>query len=310
MTSLIQLQVCTDYHMFLFSSSDDGCVHPPHHLHQVGIFTLVLIHSCIYRLTSGLVGEGGCGHGGDVHPGQLRPAHQVQLLRGFQEWEKSILRKEKKQPVLPLLFPTKWDSFFLPLCTDSLLRLTCRFFFHCVLLTKEVPRTCWNHGNVLVCVHVHRGGPLLPHVVFCGDQSVGTSHKVPGGVCRVSLATLPPPPSILFLPSFDALVQKNGKEKSACDRHWIFTFNSAPAVLPLRASRVASYCTLSVKTNVVIREKPAVCGRLPPSCLKEREREREGNERKRKPVTHFSCTLLFMLFLHPNRWLTCIILNV
>lgn len=91
-----------------------------------------------------------------------------------------------------------------------------------------------------LCVHVRRGGPLLPHVVFCGDQSVGTSHKVPGGVCRVSLATLPPPPSILFFPSFDAPAQKkrrNRKKKnSASDRHLIFTFNAAPAVLPLRAS--------------------------------------------------------------------------
>lgn len=74
---------------------------------------IVFIHVYIYGLTSGLVGEGGCGHRGDVHSGQLRPAHQVQLLRGFQEWEKLIWQKRtNKQTVLSLLFfPTSWDLF-------------------------------------------------------------------------------------------------------------------------------------------------------------------------------------------------------
>ncbi|MED6245818.1 hypothetical protein ATANTOWER_008618 [Ataeniobius toweri] len=36
---------------------------------------------------------------------------------------------------------------------------------------------------------IKEGSPLLPHVVFCGDQSFGAPHKVTSGVRGVSLAT-------------------------------------------------------------------------------------------------------------------------
>lgn len=135
-------------------------------------------------------------------------------------------------------FPTTGE--FLPFFLLTHYRVSHADFFIGFCLQRK----CCERVETMVmclCVHVRRGGPLLPHVVFCGDQSVGTSHKVPGGVCRVSLATLPPPPSILFFPSFDAPAhtkkRRNEKKKnSASDRHLIFTFNAAPAVLPLRAS--------------------------------------------------------------------------
>lgn len=48
----------------------------------------------------------------------------------------------------------------------------------------------WEVTCLCFCACVCRGCPLLPHVVFCGDQSFGAPHKVTSGVCGVSLATV------------------------------------------------------------------------------------------------------------------------